>query len=78
MSANPLEWLGTQLEDLEGVLERAGVLADETTATDAAALRDCTPEILSAVDRLLGRVKVGELGRLPSGKPLTNARVGWR
>ena len=77
LSANPLEWLGAQLQDLEGVLERAGVPPDDTTATDAAALRDCTPEILRVADRLLGRVQAGELGRPPSDEPLANARVGW-
>ena len=77
LSADPLGWLGAQLADLEGVLDRAGVPADAATAADAAALRECVPEIIEAADRLLARVKAGELARPPSGEPLTNARAGW-
>jgi hypothetical protein len=77
LSAHPIGWLGAQLADLEGVLKRAGVPADETTAADAQALRACVPEILAAADRLLSKIKSGELGRAPSDEPQTFARAGW-
>jgi hypothetical protein len=39
------------------------------------------PEIMAAVERLLGRVKSGELAAGPDGGPgsgpLISARVGW-
>jgi len=77
LSAHPLEWLGAELSNLERVLDRAGVAADETTASDAAALRECVPEILDATGRLLARIKAGELGGPPGDEPLASARVGW-
>ena len=69
--------MGEQLADLEGLLERAGVPADEATAADAKALRGCLPEILDTVGRLLERVRDGELAAAPGGEPAASARVGW-
>lgn len=55
--------------------------ADESFARDAESLRGCVPEIMAAVERLLGRVKAGELatapGTGPGSAPLISARVGW-
>ncbi len=77
LSADPIEWLSTQLSDLEGVLDRAGVPVDEVAAADAAALRDSVPEIIDAAQRLLDKVKSGELATAPGGGPQTFARAGW-
>ena len=77
LAARPVAWVGEQLADLEGLLERAGVPADEATAADAKALRGCLPEILDTVDRLLERVRDGELAASPDGGPAASARVGW-
>jgi hypothetical protein len=77
LTARPVAWLGEQLGDLEGLLERAGVPADEATAADAGALRGCLPEILDTVGRLLERVRDGELAAAPGGGPVASARVGW-
>ncbi len=77
LSAHPLEWVGHKLSDLDGLLKEAGVAADEAGATDADSLRECVPEILDAADRLLGKIRAGELGTPPSAEQLTNARVGW-
>src|SRR5260370_2579811 len=66
LSANPLGWLGEQLADLEGVLERAGLPPDEAMAVDAASLRACVPEILEATDKLLGKARACELATPPS------------
>jgi hypothetical protein len=88
MTASPLDWVASELSDLEGLLERAGVAAGEVTAADAASLRDCLPEIMDAVGRLLRRVRDGELALPPDGgadgtavpqggEPAVGARVGW-
>jgi hypothetical protein len=77
LSARPIEWLSAQLSDLEGVLERAGVPGGEAAAADADALRRRVPEIIDATQRLLGRVKTGELGTPPSAEPAASARAGW-
>lgn len=77
LTANPLGWLGAQLADLEGVLERAGVPVDETTARDAESLRGSVEGVVGATEQLLGKVRAGELGRPPAVEPLTSARAGW-
>jgi len=76
MTASPVDWVAGELADLEGLLERAGVPADEATAADAKALRGCLPEIMDTVGRLLERVRDGELAASPDGEPAA-ARVGW-
>jgi hypothetical protein len=77
LTARPVQWVGEQLADLEGLLERAGVRADETAAADAPALRGCLPEIMDTVGRLLERVRDGDLAASPDGGPAASARVGW-
>ena len=77
LTARPVAWVGEQLADLEGLLERAGVPVDEATAADARDLRGCLPEILDTVGRLLERVRDGELAAAPGGEQAASARVGW-
>ena len=78
LTASPVQWVGEQLANLEGLLERAGVPADEATAADAKTLRDCLPEIMDVVGRLLQKIRSGELAAAPDGgEPVTSARVGW-
>jgi hypothetical protein len=81
LAASPVRWVGRQLADLEGLLERAGVPAGEWAADDAAALRGCVPEITDAVGRLLDRVIAGELAGAPAaaagGTQPAAARVSW-
>ena len=77
LTASPVPWVGEQLADLEGLLDRAGIPADDATADDARALRGCLPEILDTVGRLLERVRRGELAAAPGGEPAASARVGW-
>jgi hypothetical protein len=76
LSANPLEWVGARLSDLDSLLEDAGVPA-EVGAEDAASLRETVPEILDSVRRLLDKIRAGELGRAPVDRELVSARVGW-
>ena len=77
LSAAPVEWVGDQLADLEGILERAGVGGDPADPVDAQSLRDCLPEILEALGRLIDRVQAGELGRPPAEGLLASIRAGW-
>lgn len=77
LKAGPVHFVGEQLADLEGLLERAGLADDKEAAADADSLRGCVPEIMETVERLLARVRGGELATAPAGEPLTAARVGW-
>jgi len=77
LSADPVGWVGAQLADLEGLVKRAGLAADDTVAADARSLRDCLPELLDTVRRLLRRVHAGELAQPPGGEPVASARVSW-
>jgi hypothetical protein len=77
LTASPVQWVGEQLADLDGLLEKAGIPADEATAADAKAIRDCLPEITDAVGRLLRKVRDGELAVPPGGEPAEGARAGW-
>lgn len=76
LSQSPVDWVRTQLGDLEGVLAAAGVPADAELAADAAELRAWAPEIARAVSGLLNRVWAGELATSPGGE-LVSARTGW-
>jgi hypothetical protein len=69
LTADPVRWVAGQLSDLGGLLERAGVPADDVPAADAASLRGCVPEITATVERLLRRVWDGELGVPAGGEP---------
>ncbi|HEV2452334.1 MAG TPA: hypothetical protein VGS62_10475 [Streptosporangiaceae bacterium] len=77
LSADPLGWLGSQLSDLDAVLNRAGAPQHEADAADAVALRERAPEILAAVTRLLDGIKAGALATPPGGESPKSARVGW-
>jgi hypothetical protein len=77
LSAAPVEWVGDQLANLEGLLKQAGAGGTPADAADAQSLRDCLPEVLEALDRLIDRVQAGELGRPPAEGPLANVRACW-
>jgi hypothetical protein len=82
LTADPVQFVGQRLADLEGLLERAGIAPDEVTAADAESLRACLPEIMDTLGRLLDRVQRGELagavkGEGEAGGPVASARVGW-
>jgi hypothetical protein len=77
LSARPVQWVGETLSDLEGLLRRAGVQADESLQADAQSLRGCVPQIMAAVSGLLGKVKAGELATPPGDEQLSSARVSW-
>ncbi len=77
LTAGPVQFVGDQLADLEGLAERAGLTVDEALAADANSLRGCVPEITEVVGRLLERVQRGDLAQAPGGEPVASARVGW-
>jgi hypothetical protein len=77
LSADPVSWVGNQLSDLEGLLDRAGVEVDAALAADADSLRGAVPEVQRAVTAMLDQVKAGRLGTAPAGEELTGARISW-
>jgi hypothetical protein len=77
LSARPVRWVGEALSDLEGLLGRAGVQADQSFEADAESLRGCVPEIMATVGRLLEKVKAGEAATPPADEPLSSARISW-
>lgn len=77
LSAQPLPWVAAQLSDLNVLLAQAGLAGSEVGPGDAEALRRAVPEITDVLERLLDRVKTGELARLPSNDTLSSARSGW-
>ena len=77
LSADPLGWLTGRLSDLDALLLEAGLSPGDAGPDDAGDLRAAVPEIVGAVERLLGRVRAGELARSPADDPALSARVGW-
>jgi hypothetical protein len=77
LSAGAVQWVGEQLSDLGGLLERAGVSDVGEFAADAESLRASVPEIKATVQGLLDRVKAGELATAPAGDQPESARVSW-
>jgi len=77
LSSDPVQWVAEQLSDLDTLLIRAGVPADQSLAADAEGLRGCVPEIMAAVRSLLDQVRAGTLAQAPNGNESASARVGW-
>ena len=76
LSSDPLGWLGEQLADLPGILERAGVPEDIAHPSDAATLREMAPVIVSTAKMMLDKVRAGELGVAPQ-EDADSIRNGW-
>jgi hypothetical protein len=76
MSDDPVAFVGKQLSDLDALLDTAGVPRDDVEASDADELRNAVPEIVDAVQRLLDRVRAGELAR-PGDPTSETVRAGW-
>jgi hypothetical protein len=77
MTADPVGWIGRQLSDLEGMLERAGIDVDAPLAADADSLRAAVPDVQRAVTTMLDEVKAGRLGKAPDSENLAGARISW-
>jgi hypothetical protein len=78
LSAPRVGWAGPRLADLDGLLADAGVAADVVGPDDAADLRAAVPEICDVVQRLLDRVRAGELGQPPvDAVGASSVRASW-
>lgn len=77
LSADPLGWLGDQLADLPGILDRAEVPWDIADPSDAASLKEMAPAIVSAASMMLDKVRAGELGQPPRDGAPAPVRSGW-
>jgi hypothetical protein len=77
LSQDPLGWLGGQLADLPGVLDRAGVPQDTADPADAAGLKEMAPAIVSVASMMLDKVRAGELGTAPADGAADSIRNGW-
>jgi hypothetical protein len=77
LSGQPLGWLGDRLGGLRPTLEAAG-LAPEVVESDEAQIRSSAPEIVAVVERMLQRVREGDLA-VPSEEQLDAelVRTGW-
>jgi hypothetical protein len=76
MTANPVQFVGSYLSDVDGMLEAAGVSPDALGPDDAEQLRRTVPDIMDAVRRLLDGVRAGHLAR-PPDESVGSARVSW-
>jgi hypothetical protein len=76
LSGDPLRWLGSQLSDLDALVARSPVGLPDLHP-DAAQVKAAIPEILDAVERLLGRVRDGELAQPPAESTAVIVRNGW-
>jgi hypothetical protein len=77
LSSDPIGWVGRQLSDLPAMLAETEIPQDVAGEHDAADLRAAVPEIQAAAQRLLSRVRAGELGQAPEGDPGESARKSW-
>jgi hypothetical protein len=77
LSAKPVEWVGERLADLDALLGGAGIDATEVGSDDARQLRDAVPEILEVVERVLARIRAGELATAPGADLGPSVRQSW-
>ncbi|MBK5222159.1 MAG: hypothetical protein JJE52_04650 [Acidimicrobiia bacterium] len=77
LTADPVDWLGRQLTDLDTILARAEVDPASVGPGDADAMRSAVPEILGVVRETLSQVVAGTLGHPTEATPELGARAGW-
>jgi hypothetical protein len=77
LSQDPLGWLGGQLADLPGILDRAEVPQGTADPSDAASLKDMAPAIVGVAGMMLDKVRAGELGTAPADGAVDSIRNGW-
>lgn len=82
LSANPVDWVGDKLRDVESLLRDARVDAAELGSCDADDLRAAVPDILDCLRRTLSAVHEGRLAAAPSGAndeidEIDAARLSW-
>lgn len=77
LSADPLGWLRARLAEPSALFDEAGIAPAELGPADATDLAASADEIVAATDRLLRRVRAGELAHPSPDQPLDNHRAGW-
>lgn len=77
LTADPAAWLTERLADLPGLLRDSEIDEDAVGPDDAGLLAGAASEIAATVERLLARVRAGELARAPEAVGATGARSGW-
>src|ERR1700739_54834 len=77
LSQDPLGWLGAQLADLPGILDRAEIPQDVADPPDAVSLKDMAPTIVGVTSMMLDKVHAGELGTAPADDATDSIRNGW-
>jgi hypothetical protein len=77
LSSDPVAWVGEQLSDLDALLDRAGLGADESLRADGDSVRDSIPQITATLRDMLDKVKAGELAAAPAGDTPDSARISW-
>jgi hypothetical protein len=78
MTADPVGWVGRRLADLDGLLPGAGMTVADIGPTDADEVRAAAPEICAVVQRLLDRVRAGELALAPDNAATAESlRASW-
>ena len=75
-STRQIGWLGEQLADLPGILQRAGAPDDVADPSDEASLREMAPVIVTTAKMMLDKVRAGELGVAPA-EDADSIRNGW-
>ena len=76
LSADPVEWVGKQLRDVDPLLREARFDSAELGARDADDLRAAVPEILGCLRRTLTAVHEGRLAKAPD-ESVASARLSW-
>lgn len=77
LTADPTGWLSARLSDLPGLLRDAELEEGLVDPDDTAAMAAAAPEIAATVERLLARVRGGELAQAPDAPAGVGARSGW-
>ncbi len=77
LSTDPLAWVADRLRDLSGLVLQAELPADSVTGDDVAEMSAVADEIVAAADRLLERIRAGELAQAPAAPNSDLARTGW-
>ncbi len=77
LSSDPLGFLAAQLRDLPGLLAQAELPADAAGDEDVRQLRDYAEDIVAATEKMLERVRRGELAHAAEPDESGLARTGW-
>jgi hypothetical protein len=77
-ASDPVGWVTKRLEHAQEFLGEDVLIEHELEEADFEELAAATPEIETAIRRLLGRIASGELARVPpDDEEATLIRIGW-